>query len=106
MAFWQLRQWQMRTLIGSPCALKRTAPHKHPPSLTMMSSISRAAAGDVEHRARRKRAIFGRKPGDHRRKLFHQHKATLRNLRQHEIDMLLGDLAEDRRFRGCRRDGV
>src|ERR1700716_1134002 len=37
-AFWQLRQWQMRTLIGSPTALNRTAPHRHPPSLIMTSS--------------------------------------------------------------------
>src|SRR3954471_15795087 len=28
---WQLRQWQMRTLIGSPSQAKRTAPQKQPP---------------------------------------------------------------------------
>ena len=31
-AFWQLRQWQARTLIGSPSHEKRTAPQRHPPS--------------------------------------------------------------------------
>jgi hypothetical protein len=35
-AFWQLRQWQMRTLIGSPSALNLTAPHRHPPSLIIL----------------------------------------------------------------------
>src|SRR5882757_9534803 len=38
-AFWQLRQWQIRTLIGSPSALKRTAPHRHPPSWVMVSPL-------------------------------------------------------------------
>src|SRR4051794_3195471 len=28
---WQLRQWQMRTLIGSPSQAKRAAPQKQPP---------------------------------------------------------------------------
>jgi hypothetical protein len=36
-AFWQLRQWQIRTLTGSPSALNLTAPHRHPPSLVMCS---------------------------------------------------------------------
>jgi hypothetical protein len=39
-AFWQLRQWQMRTLIGSPSHLNRTAPHRHPPSLIMASPLA------------------------------------------------------------------
>jgi hypothetical protein len=38
-AFWQFRQWQMRTLIGSPSALNRTAPHRHPPSLIMVALL-------------------------------------------------------------------
>jgi hypothetical protein len=33
-----LRQWQMRTLIGSPSQRKRTAPHRHPPSRVMNRS--------------------------------------------------------------------
>jgi hypothetical protein len=38
-AFWQLRQWQIRTLIGSPSALNRTAPHRHPPSWVIVSPL-------------------------------------------------------------------
>src|SRR6185369_8635949 len=86
-AFWQLRQWQMRTLSGSPSVLNRTAPQKHPPSRVMPASIRGAAAGNVEHRARREGAILRRQPRHHRREFFDQHKAVLRNFRQHEVDV-------------------
>jgi len=46
-----LRQWQMRTLIGSPSALNRTAPHRHPPSLVMMISLFYAGERRRSHRA-------------------------------------------------------
>jgi hypothetical protein len=32
-----LRQWQMRTLTGSPSVLNLIAPQKHPPSLVIVS---------------------------------------------------------------------
>src|SRR6187402_1474641 len=95
-AFWQLRQWQMRTLSGSPSVLNRTAPHRHPPSRMAPISIRRPAAGNVEHRAGRECTILRCQPGDHRREFFHQHKPCLRYLRQHEVNVLLRHLVEDR----------
>src|SRR4051812_40577158 len=51
-AFWQSRQWQTRTLIGSPSAFRRTAPHRHLPSLTMIPPTFdlRRAASDPDLR--------------------------------------------------------
>src|SRR5258708_30207092 len=89
-AFWQLRQWQIRTLSGSPSALNLTALHRQPPSLVMATSLSirRAPAGNVEHRAGRERAILGGEPRHHRGELLDQHKPSLRNLGEHEVNML------------------
>ena len=69
-------------------------------------SIRRPPAGNVEHRAGRERAIFRRQPRHHRREFFHQHEAALRNFRQHEVDMLLRHLVEDRGLGGGRGHGV
>src|SRR5262249_6060427 len=39
-AFWQLRQWQTRTLSGSPALLNPPPPQRQPPSLVMLIAIS------------------------------------------------------------------
>src|SRR6187402_3290266 len=76
-AFWQLRQWQMRTLSGSPSVLNRTAPQKHPPSRVMPISIGRSAARNVEHGAGGERAILRRQPRHHRREFFDEDETCL-----------------------------
>src|SRR5664279_4504773 len=109
-----MRQWQMRTLTGSPSALNRTAPHRHPPSLIMVSPlcrsalIRRAAAGNVEHRAGGEGAVLRGQPRHHRGEFLYQNETPLRNLRKHEVDVLLRQLVEDRGLgssRGHRVDG-
>ena len=72
----------------------------------MAISIGRPAAGNVEHRAGRERAVFRRQPCHHRREFFDQDEARLRNLRQHEVDVLLRHLVEDRGLRRRRRHRV
>ncbi len=39
-AFWHMRQWQMRSLTGSPSATYLTAPQRHPPSYACIGSAN------------------------------------------------------------------
>src|SRR5277367_6009590 len=61
-----------------------------------LPSIRCPSAGDIEHRAGREGAILRGKPCHHGGELFHEDKTVLRDFRQHEVDMLLGELVEDR----------
>src|SRR5215831_15637385 len=69
-------------------------------------SVSRPAAGDVEHRASRERAVLRREPAYQRSDLVDGDEAAHRDLREHVIDVLLLHLVEYRGLRGGRRDAV
>ena len=49
--------------------------------------------------------VLRRDPGDQRGDFLHLHEAVLRDLGEHEVDVLLGDLVEDRRLDRRRRNG-
>src|SRR5262249_2402586 len=65
-------------------------------------SVRRPAAGDVEHRAGRERAVLGSEPAHQRGDLVDRDEAAHRDLREHVIDVLLLHLVE---YRGLRRGG-
>ncbi len=69
-------------------------------------SVGRASAGNVEHLTCRERAVLGGREGDEGRDLLDLHEAGARDLREHEVDVLLRDLVEDRRPRSRGRDGI
>src|SRR5256885_16418265 len=69
-------------------------------------SVSRSSAGNVEHRAGRKRTILGGEPAYERGDLIHRDEAVHGNLREHIVDVLPGHLVEDRGLRCRRSDAV
>src|SRR6476660_6920758 len=69
-------------------------------------SVRRAAAGNVEHTAGGKTAFLARQPTDQRCNLFDLAEAPGGNLRQHEVDMVLRHLCEQRRTDRCRCNAV
>src|SRR5688572_11141520 len=69
-------------------------------------SVGGATAGDVEGEAGGERVLVRHDEADHRGDLLDLHEARAGNAREHEVDVLLGDLVEDRRLGGGRRDGV
>src|SRR5690349_7880982 len=71
-----------------------------------LCSVGRAAAGNVEHAASGEAALLARQPADQRCNLIDLTKTSERNLRQHEVDMLLRHLREQRRADRCRCDAV
>ena len=83
--FWQLRQWQIRTLSRLALALEanraargsRLLPPSDTGSWPLYALIRRAAAGDVEHRAGGEGAVFRHHPGDHRGQFLDQHETVL-----------------------------
>ena len=97
------------TLIGKIVLAVRpgaAAPDAAAPALRAPSSVGRAAARQVEHRARRERAFLARQPADQRGDLLDRAEAPHRDLGQHEVDVLLRHLVEDGRAHRGRRHAV
>src|SRR4029079_14417396 len=69
-------------------------------------SVSGAPAGNIESESGGERVLFGNHEGDHGRDLVDLDKTAARDPRQHEIDVALGDLLENRGPGGGRSNGI
>src|SRR5262249_62280358 len=69
-------------------------------------SVRRPAAGDVEHRAGRERAVLRPQPAHQRGDLVDRDEAAHRDLREHVVDVLLRHLVEYRGLRGGGRHAI
>src|SRR6185436_650682 len=68
--------------------------------------VNRAATREVENRARGERAVLGAEPRHERRDLLDLAETPHGDLREHEVDVRLGHLAEHPRLHRGRRHAV
>src|SRR5262249_56138334 len=69
-------------------------------------SVRGAAPRNIKHGTGGERIFLARYPRDKGSHFFHRNEAVAWNFREHEVDVCLGDLLEDRRLGGRRCYGV
>src|SRR5688500_7605426 len=97
-AGWLVHEDEFESVYHGPA--KESSPRDTDDRADARRSVGRSSARQIENGTGRERTLFRREPAYERRDLVDGAEAGHRDLRQHEVDVLLRDLIEDRSAHG------